>query len=180
MKKRKIYFDMDGTLAEWKNIHVEVTNAETATCVKEEVYKVLKQKGYYYNLKPYEKMLDAVKQILRSNEMEVFILSCVIPGCSARNDKLAWLRKYLPQMDEKHIIFVPDGEDKSLFVEDISYHDILVDDYTKNLKKWHGIGVKVYNGINGTKGTWQGNSVSITDAPEDMALFLLNLKKGMA
>ena len=46
--------------------------------------------------------------------------------------------------------------------------DVLVDDFTKNLNEWQGVAVKLYNGINGTHGTWQGFSIHNKMTPDKM------------
>ena len=59
--------------------------------------------------------------------------------------------------------------------------DVLVDDYTKNLKEWpvfgdakFGRAVKLLNGINGTNGTWTGISVSRFFTPKSIADVILS------
>ena len=59
MNPRRIFVDMDGTLAEWKNVESE---------------NVLYEKGYYENLKPNENLLNAIKELIQKGE-NVFILS---------------------------------------------------------------------------------------------------------
>ena len=64
--------------------------------------------------------------------------------------------------------------------------DVLVDDYTKNLKEWpvfgdakFGRAVKLLNGINGNNGTWTGISVSRFFSPDSIAKAILNVGRPM-
>ena len=76
-------------------------------------------------------------------------------------EKEAWLDRYLPEIDTQHRIFVPCGSPKSAFVpEGIKKSDVLLDDYSQNLHEWKGKGIKLMNGINGTRGSWQGARIS--------------------
>ena len=46
----------------------------------------------------------------------------------------------------------------------------LLDDYTKNLASWNpNQGIKLLNGINHTRGTWQGNAVRYDKPPDILA-----------
>lgn len=93
--------------------------------------------------------------------MRVFILSaCQSDNNFAQDEKKKWLNRYLPAMlDDEHIIFSVCGQNKNNFVPgEIRKEDVLIDDYTENLLAWKqagGTGVKLMNGINGTKGIWQ-------------------------
>ena len=67
--------------------------------------------------------------------------------------------------------------------EDVIRRDILVqgatllDDFTPELKDWNGKAIKLYNGINGTKGTWHGYSVRADMDPVTLAASLEALIK---
>lgn len=78
MAKKRLYVDMDGTLAVFNN---QIESEE-----------VLFQKGYYRNLPPQKNVIEAVR-ILATKEpdMEVFILSAVLPTPYAQREKIEWL-----------------------------------------------------------------------------------------
>ena len=57
--KTRIFIDIDGTLAEWKNIQ---SNNE------------LYQKGYYESLKPNNYILEETKKLIREGK-DIYILS---------------------------------------------------------------------------------------------------------
>lgn len=141
----RIFIDMDGTLAEWKNIKSN-----------EELY----QKGYYETLKPNKYILQEIKKLIEEGR-DIFILSSFLSDSNyALNEKNNWLDKYLPELPKDRRIFVPYGESKYKYIPNkITAFDYLIDDYTKNLLEWRsvgGTGVKFLNGINHLKGIWEG------------------------
>jgi Uncharacterized protein conserved in bacteria len=147
--KKRFFIDMDGTLAEFKY----TKNIET-----------LYEKGYFKNLKPNTSVLSAVKTFINNNpDIEVNILSSVLSDSKyALKEKNEWLNTYLPEIPENNRIFPPCGQDKKDFIKGLNKNDFLLDDYTNNLNSWEppATGIKLYNGINGTKGAWKNNSLS--------------------
>ena len=143
----RFFIDMDGTLAKWNNVEFEQ----------------LFEQGYYRNLEPNNDILNDVNRLIEQGE-DVYVLSCVLPESKyALNEKKEWLKQYVPALSEDKYIFVPYGENKADYLKEhyapITNKDYLIDDYTKNLVEWKeygGIGVKYLNGINHTKGTWNG------------------------
>ena len=143
MEKRRLFVDMDGTLA----VFTPVDTMET-----------LYEKGYFQSLEPIKNAVAGLKLFIKENpETEVFILSSVLSDSPyALKEKQAWLTQQLPEIDTAHQIFNPCGTDKSAFVPGgITATDILLDDYTDNLLSWQnhgGTAIKFMNGINGTRG----------------------------
>lgn len=168
--KKRIFVDMDGTLAEWRNIDVNIECLEQADAASIEEYmnQILYLPNYFSSLSPHEEVVNAVKSLVREKAFDVYVLSCVLPdkdGVSPSDQKHQWLNKFLPEVDMEHRIFVPNGEDKKLHLPGgIKQGDILLDDYTKNLLQWEesgiGTGVKVLNYVNSTKGKWNGSMIS--------------------
>lgn len=174
MSKPRLFVDMDGTIAEWQ-----------AGKTIEDLYK----KGYFFELKPYQNVLKAVKRICEYGAVEVFILSAVLQDSKyALNDKQKWLDQHLPEIDRYHRLYISTNMQKCEAVPGgIMRRDVLLDDYTYNLNAWsqYAPAIKVLNGVNGTKGTWKGRpSISIYDTPDDIAMYILNLvlleKEGVA
>lgn len=143
----RIFVDMDGTLAKWNNVEFEQ----------------LFEEGYYRNLAPNVELLNEVNSLIRQGE-DVYILSAYLTESEyAKKEKQEWVKQYLPELIEEKQIFVPYGTNKAEYLKEhyspITNDDYLIDDYTKNLLEWKeygGIGVKYLNGINHTRGTWQG------------------------
>jgi len=162
--RTRLFVDMDGTLAVWH-----------PTKKLEELY----EEGYFKNLEPYQEVVNAIKTIINSKpDIEVFILSAYLSDSSyALQEKNEWLDKYLPEIDRNHRCFCHCGTDKSLAVPDgIKVTDVLLDDYTLNLKDWcpPGVGIKLLNGINDTHKTWQGERVLRFQPAEKIAEAILN------
>ena len=145
MSNRRIFVDMDGVLAVF---HPEKSLEEIAI------------PGYFRNLEPQLPVVSAINRIVRRGlEVEVYILSSVLND-EAAEEKAQWLLQYMPDIDREHMLFVPYGVDKSAYVreatKEVSTDDILLDDFTFNLRSWHGVGVKLLNNINNTKRSWKG------------------------
>lgn len=144
-EKQRLFVDMDGTLAVFK----PVDEMET-----------LYEQGYFLNLTPHENVVDAIKEIATNHpEIEVNILSAYLTDSKyALKEKNEWLDRYLPEVDRDHRVFVPCGTDKKEGIrEGVRKNDFLLDDYTKNLNEWQppARGIKLLNGINHTRGTWE-------------------------
>lgn len=143
--KPRFFIDMDGTLAEWRDIK---SNSE------------LYQKGYYESLKPNNYLLEEVKKLIKEGK-DIYILSSFLSDSDyALKEKNIWLNKYLPELPVQKRIFVPYGDVKYKYLPSkITSFDYLIDDHTKNLLDWKeagGTGIKFLNGINHIKGVWQG------------------------
>ena len=165
----RIFVDMDGTLAKWNNVSSEQ----------------LLEQGYYRNLEANQKLVDDVNSLIKQGE-DVYILSCYLTDSKfAFDEKREWIKEYLPELPEEKYILIPYSEpeldkdgniikdengkvkmvqtNKAEYLKEhyspITNQDYLIDDYTKNLLEWKeygGIGVKYINGINHTRGTWNG------------------------
>ena len=165
--RQRLFVDMDGTLAEFKTV---------------DTLETLYEKDYFINLKPNENVLGAIKQLIADNDFDVYILSAYLTDSRyALEEKNAWLDKYLPELPQEKRLFVPCGTDKSVAVPGlIRPDDYLLDDYTKNLSEWEppARGIKLINGINHTNGTWQGDKIQFTHAPEELSSIISDVMKG--
>ena len=159
---RRIFVDMDGTLAEWKEI---------------ESTDILYEKGYYENLKPNEFLLQVIKGLVKKGE-DIYILSSFLNDSKyALEEKNNWLDKYLPELSKDKRIFIKYGDNKALFAPNgVSKFDYLIDDYTKNLFEWKdvgGIAIKFLNGINNKSKQWQGLNVKHNNELYEDLMFIL-------
>lgn len=165
--RQRLFVDMDGTLAEFKTV---------------DTLETLYEKDYFLHLKPNENVLGAIKQLIADNDIDVYILSAYLTDSRyALEEKNAWLDKYLPELPQEKRLFVPCGTDKSVAVPGlIRPDDYLLDDYTKNLSEWEppARGIKLINGINHTNGTWQGDKIQFTHAPEELSSMISDVMKG--
>ena len=172
--------DMDGTLAEWRNIKINFNKFEDFSNV-EKINDIIRTPGYFLSLNPHQNVVDAVRNIIKEEKIEVYILSCILPDTTAKTEKEQWLDKYLPEIDKNHRIFVPDGEEKRKHVPNgIRETDFLFDDYTKNLNSWEqkGVGSKLLNDVNSSKGTWCGNQISFERKASEISLCLSGIILG--
>jgi 5'(3')-deoxyribonucleotidase len=144
---KRVYFDQDGVLAEYK---VESTDVDYA------------REGYYSELKP-TKVVEYVNSLIKANIAEVYVITIYYKK-PAFKEKDEWMSRYLPSLDSKHRIILPWGSSKPLEVEKItgcrlSSNDILVDDHTPNCLDWQsfgGMAIKWINGINGNRNRFNG------------------------
>lgn len=144
MKNSTLYVDMDGTLCVF----------DTMKTIEE-----IASPGYFRTVKPMKNMISAIKMV--SKIRPVRILSAVINE-NVISDKRFWLSHYLGEEFAKNAIFISCGKKKSSMVSKNDNVSFLLDDFSKNLHEWKSkrrVGIKVYNGINGTNGTWNGYSV---------------------
>ncbi len=142
----RVFFDMDGVLAEYRQVPVEDYLRE----------------GYFAQLAPRTEALQALAALAEDPAFEVHTLSAVYAeNPYAVAEKKAWLQRHLPAEALRRLnsIFCICGESKADAVPGgIRPTDILVDDYNGNLRDWarQGVAIKMLNGINDRHGSWQG------------------------
>ena len=169
-KNKKLLIDMDGTLAVWQ---------------KDKTLEEVSTKGYFSSLPAMQNVVDAVKHIIHNEKnIDVYILSSVLLDGHSVDDKKIWLKKYLPDI-LTNALFVPYGHSKAKYIKDffslnegIEPNYFLLDDLTLNLNDWEafgGTGIKIYNGINGTKGTWTGFSIHSSMCPNKLKAQLIGI-----
>ncbi len=159
---RRIFIDMDGTLARF---HDEINYLER-----------MWGKGFFEELKPFTNMILGTDLINnQASNVEVYILSAAIDSEYCKTEKHNWLDKYLPNIDKHHRIFTKIGEPKSNFIPGgISKSDYLIDDYNIGLDNWvehGGSAIKCVNNINhkGLIGElWKGNIVKVESSPYEI------------
>ncbi|MBQ2884953.1 MAG: hypothetical protein IJE43_14480 [Alphaproteobacteria bacterium] len=129
---KKIFLDMDGTLARFN--------------VRNALQRFENERGFFANLLAY-KGIENINEMIKNGN--VYIISAS-PNIYADLDKKTWLQKYLPNLQNKNIIFCRIGENKAKIIEKqlnikVDETCYLLDDYTKNLTEWEtvgGVGIK--------------------------------------
>ena len=117
MNKKIIYCDMDEVIVDFHS-HPTMT-------VSRDSYNDTQifEKGYFRDLKPIPYALDAVKALMKDPRLDVYILTHGLAKSEfCFQEKLEWIREYLPELVEKTIITC----DKTLHKG-----DILIDDSFK-------------------------------------------------
>lgn len=150
--KIKLFIDLDGTLAEWR----AAAN-----------YEDLFTENYFSSLGTHEAVKEAV-EILWKHGVEIYVLSAYLTESKfALREKNQWVTQHVPFIDAGHRLFVPQEISKPEYVAalvgNLTHGYVLLDDYSRNLHEWKaagGTGIKLLNGVNGTKGTWLGAAVS--------------------
>ena len=163
---KRLFLDMDGTLAEFHPV---------------DTMETLYEQGYFAQLAPHENVVNGIKTFMKENpETEVFILSSVLTDSPyAQTEKNAWLDRYLPEISMENRIFASCGSAKNEFVPGgVRENDVLLDDYSKNLHEWPGKSLKLMNGINGTKGSFQGEKISAEMPVAEFAARLASFCEG--
>lgn len=153
-EKRNIFIDMDGVLATWN------PNASL-----EEVAR----QGYFLSLPAEKNVIKAVNMLSANADLSLYLLAAVFVNDHSIIEKQVWLDKHGVNIPVSRRFFLPYGIDKSSFIKEktgSNKKDILLDDFSQNLHSWHGIGIKMYNQCNGTKGTWNGYCVKNTMPPD--------------
>jgi len=159
----RLFGDMDGSFAEWKPV--------TA-------FEDLYEEGYFRTLKAHDALVLAFRAVITSEGVEGFINSHYLQDSKyALKEKNSWVDEQLPEIPRHNRIFSSCGINKTKYVPGgIKPNDILIDDYTPNLREWEaagGTGIKFMNGINGTKGTWNGLRIDKNDSPEKIAKLII-------
>lgn len=150
-----IFVDMDGVLAEFRNVP----------------YETLYLKGYFASLKPIPSAIQMLNILIRSMPERVYILTSYLEDSPyAKREKLLWALKYT-NISPEHIIFVPSSISKSEYVK-ARTQDILIDDYGVNLINWRGIPVKFINPVNNSKKKLYQNFIDYRDNPIMNAFYL--------
>ena len=142
-KQVGIYIDLDGVLAIWRKVSIEATM----------------KKGFFLSAKADLRILYLVR-MLKDSGCKVCILSASYNKDTSK-EKAQWLKQI--GLGDVDYMFVPYGCNKADFIKD--KNAILIDDFTNNLYAWQNkrdglVGVKYYNGINGTKKRWYGNFIT--------------------
>ena len=143
----KIFLDLDGTLARFN-----VPNA---------LERFDKEEGFFANLLAY-KGIEIVNKLAKNNNL--FVISAS-PNEQADKDKLQWLNKYLPNIQQENVTLCRLGQNKAQIIQEkykliINNNCYLLDDYTKNLIEWEnfgGVGIKRLTKVSdNSRKLWKG------------------------
>ncbi|MDQ0362540.1 5' nucleotidase, NT5C type [Breznakia pachnodae] len=145
----RLIADMDGVLFKFDD---QITSID-----------LLYQKGYFANLTPQEKVIEALREIIRQNPGQVYSCSAAVDSPYAIPEKIESLNKHIPELPEEQMLFIKYGSDQSkvdVIPGGVKQGDILLDDYGPNLSQWDdagGTAVKIVNDINDKTMSWNGH-----------------------
>lgn len=165
-----LFIDLDGTLAKFYEHPMFL----------EKMY----ESGYFANLNPYENVVQAIRllfekcrsQIKKKQFKIIFHTAYPAENKTAVIDKLDWIKRHFRDMPYSNIIFSKCPSDKVKVAEQflgrkLKKTDFLLDDYSKNLKKWvscGGTGIKCVNEVQNAvdENSFNGLRIKYTDDPQ--------------
>lgn len=118
MGRKVYYFDMDGVLA---NFHKEPYSYANAI-----------SREWIANLDPFMSAIGVVKRLIAEGK-SVYINSLAASE-EAKQGKIEWLAKYLPEIKSNHIIIIVGNGKKAEHMR--TKTGILVDDKASNCRQW--------------------------------------------
>lgn len=145
---KKLFVDMDGTIAMFNS-------------KRNALQRFDKEIGFFAKLKAFSG-IEILNELAKNNN--IYIISAS-PNEQADNDKIIWLKKYLPNLSFNNITLCRLGENKAEVIEkkysiSINKDCLLLDDYTKNLNEWEsfgGTGIKRLTSLaDNSRGLWKG------------------------
>lgn len=144
MKVSKIYFDMDGVLADFEGgirnlLGVEPKGQETEDPEADDrMFTAIKNfPNFYEKLEPIPGMLEIFRELSKKYDCEI-LTGVPRPErgiVEASDNKKTWVKKYLGGNIVVHT--VPRREKQKMALDE-TY--ILIDDYSKNIKAWNEAG----------------------------------------
>lgn len=130
-KQLCLYNQRYGTSASRKDLHgknlVDIAPAQH----KEWLVSMLHEPGFFADLEPIPGSLEGMAKLCAQHD--VFIASAATQFPNSFNEKLAWLKLYLPQIPLNHIIFCGD--------KSILNVDYLIDDSAYHFEGLRGVGL---------------------------------------
>ncbi len=146
-EKVRIIFDQDDVLADF--LPAIVDTLRTQYCKEanindvidwnlkkiwgEEVNDILKQKDFFYNLKPKNDALKVFPKIYNNPNVDVLIVTACLP--QSFEEKKEWVKKYFPDFPQSRVLAC---SEKSAF-----WGDYLVDDGIHNAEGYVNIGTPI-------------------------------------
>ena len=119
MKKANVFVDMDGVLSVYERALEEVMYGE----------------GFFLNRPPIFNIINLVKEMIKEDKYNVYILSSVIESPYCVDEKNIWLDKFLPEVEYDNRVFLPFGIIKrdaaQQEVDTKGRVNVLLDDYSE-------------------------------------------------
>ena len=126
MAKKTYYFDMDGVLANFHKEPYKYTNAIN--------------REWIANLEPFVENVALINQMIAEHKTVYILSKCASE--EAKLGKIDWLKKYVPALDEKHIIIIVRNGKKIDYIK--TKTAVMIDDDMKNIKPFIEKGFDYY------------------------------------
>ena len=144
MEIKKIYFDMDGVLADFERGINEICGMDMPVQGKsteeedDRMWLAVKEAEHFYDrLEPMKGAIDMYRELSAKYDCE--ILSAIPKPHrgieTAGEDKKSWVRRVLSPSMKVNIVFSQDKKDYAK-----GKNTILIDDLDKNIKEWEAFG----------------------------------------
>ncbi|WP_158820494.1 5'-3'-deoxyribonucleotidase [Granulicella sp. S156] len=130
-KQLRLYNQRCGTSASRSDLHGNNLVDIAPTSHKEWLVSMLYEPGFFADLEPMPGSLGGMERLCAQHD--VFIASAATQFPNSFNEKIAWLKLYLPQIPLDHIIFCGD--------KSILNVDYLIDDSAYHFKGLRGVGL---------------------------------------
>lgn len=122
----KAYNEKNGT--SFKPANCNVWDLTTVfQCSVSDLFEVFKTPGFFENLEPKKGAIGAIRELIKSTRYDLYIVSATTNYEQEYEEKLNWLRKWLPEFNLKRFIACEDKE--------IIRADVIIDDKVENLDK---------------------------------------------
>lgn len=142
----KIYFDMDGVLADLKKSIAKLNNGKISNKIIQKFLGEIdkeKHKGLFRNADVLKEGKKVFKFVL-NQQFKPYILSSSSNSLQIKKEKFEWLKEHFPIIKKGNINIVNSAKDKKNF----AIGNILIDDFKINIDQWNsagGIGM-LFNG----------------------------------
>lgn len=167
-----VAFDMDDTIADFQDAFLkrlnklkgtnytskDITSWDLESIFGKGVLNIIQEDEFFLNLQPKLNMINAMRKLIIEGEYEVVILTACEP--SEYLQKIAWVKKYIPELNYKKVIPLTDKYNFNA--------DLLIDDAEHNIIAFPR--KKLLVDMNRNKNVKGVNRIYSTDTTDEIVL----------